>query len=889
MRHAPGDFIGSYEVAAILGAGGMGEVYRARDTTLDRDVALKILPERFALDGERLMRFEREARVLATLNHPNIAQIYGVSESSGNRALVMELVGGATLAERIGRGPLPAEEALAIARQVADALEAAHEKGIVHRDLKPGNIKLTLEGTVKVLDFGLAKALGKGAEADPAESPTVTASATRGGVVLGTAAYMSPEQARGRAVDKRTDIWAFGCVLYELLTGQRVFAGQSLSDTMAAVLGREPDWTLLPPALPAAIRRLLQRCLEKDPKRRLHDIADARIELDDAMAGRMYAPAAGDAPARRARYWRALAIAASCAALLLAALAIATRWRGAPGVAGIEWATGNIAAAQLTNYGGLETSAAIAPDGRTFAFVSDHAGTPDIWLRQVSGGEPVRLTADDARESDLIYSPDGETIYFTRVEGTDRSIWRMSALGSGLQRLVANAHRPASSPDGSALAYYTADRNGGIALVVGDRTGGNPRTLARGLTGLSPPRWSRDGGRLSYLQEGLWAPKNLFVVDVERGDVRQVTQFTKADEGIGSHDWLPGNRYLAVSYLAAGSEGGEDLGIFDIQTGSLSRLTFNVGGQSFQHVSLSADGSRLMATSFLHRHGLWKVPLGADPDESGRLAVRVIDDTHDPSWISVSRDGRTLLFAGTFTGGRHAWTMALDGAAEPRQVTATPGLNVLHPAVSPDGTRVTFASTMSGVSDIWLQNVDGSGLRQLTSDAHPDAWPVWSPDGRVIAFQSLRDGRYQAWHVASAGGRAEQLWDGFFRADWIRKPGGNGTWLASWFGGSLRLYDFERRTVVWEKPIVGVGAPVFSPDGRFVSIEAREGRRRSSIWIFEAATGEQRLAVRLPEGFLAEFRAPWVDGGKALLVSRVEEASHVVLFDRFWVPEGSSR
>ena len=290
MALAPGARRGPYEIIAKIGAGGMGEVYRARDTKLDRDVALKILPAAFASDPGRLARFEREAKTLAALNHPHIAHIHGLEEFDGVRTLVLEFVDGPTLADRIAHGPIPINEALTIARQIAEALEAAHDQGIIHRDLKPENIKVRTDGTVKVLDFGLAKALDptSAATADVTASPTITAPAlmTGAGMIVGTAAYMSPEQARGKAVDRRTDIWAFGCVLFEMITGRRVFPGATVSDTIAAVLERSPDWTALPPATPPRVRHILARCLEKDPKQRWRDIADVRIELDDGEAWR---------------------------------------------------------------------------------------------------------------------------------------------------------------------------------------------------------------------------------------------------------------------------------------------------------------------------------------------------------------------------------------------------------------------------------------------------------------------------------------------------------------------------------------------------------------------------------------------------------------------------
>ena len=348
MSLSPGTRLGPYELEAPIGAGGMGEVYRARDTKLGRLVAIKILPHLFTSDPDRLARFEREARMLASLNHPHIGAIYGVEESAGVRALVLELVEGPTLADRPAKGPIPLAESLAIVRQIADALEAAHQRGIVHRDLKPANIKITPNGIVKVLDFGLAKAAASdGTARDLSQSSTVTVGITREGVILGTAAYMSPEQARGLAVDKRTDIWAFGCVLFEMLTGRAAFAGETLTDTLAAILERKPSWTALPHSTPAGMRRLLQRCLEKDPKRRLHDIADVRIEIDDALiAPADEASARAAAPARR---FAPVAIAALAGgAVIAAALGAWVMMRPVPVRSGAPGAFRDRAAARPT-------------------------------------------------------------------------------------------------------------------------------------------------------------------------------------------------------------------------------------------------------------------------------------------------------------------------------------------------------------------------------------------------------------------------------------------------------------------------------------------------------------------------------------------------------------
>ncbi len=374
--------IGAYQILSLLGAGGMGEVYRARDAKLGRDVAIKVLPASFASDPERLHRFEREARMLAALNHPHIGGIYGFEEADGVRGLVLELVEGDTLAEKLGElssvksrvSGLPLDEALSIARQIAEALEAAHEKGIVHRDLKPANIKITPDGVVKVLDFGLAKAfVGDASGPDLSQSPTATAGGTREGMILGTAAYMSPEQARGKPVDKRTDIWAFGCVLYEMLTGRAAFAGETISDTIAAILEREPEWRALPAQTPAGIRQLLRRCLDKDPKRRLRDIGDARIEIDDVQSGLQQDGRVAQAPAgsrRRLAWTSALAL----IALIAAAMGV---WALRPAPTAPE------ARLEINTPPTRDPSLAISPDGLKIVFVGRSAGQSQLWLRSL--------------------------------------------------------------------------------------------------------------------------------------------------------------------------------------------------------------------------------------------------------------------------------------------------------------------------------------------------------------------------------------------------------------------------------------------------------------------------------------------------------------------------
>ncbi len=906
MSLATGTKLGSYEILAPLGAGGMGEVYRARDTKLGREVAIKVLPSSFASDPDRLARFEREARLLASLNHPNIGAIYGVEESGGVVALVLELVDGETLADRIGKGSrlraagasarqagLEMGEALAIARQIADALDAAHERGIVHRDLKPANIVLTPDGTVKVLDFGLAKE-GTGsagpAGSDLSHSPTLIGP-TLDGVLLGTAPYMSPEQARGKSVDKRTDIWAFGCVLFEMLTGRRAFSGETTSDTIAAILEREPDWTQFPAPTPPHVLRLVRRCLDKDPKRRLRDIGDARVELDGALAPGAETERQSDRPS-----WWAWAVAAILVAVASSvATSLVLRMNGMRAASKAPPSMAATIASRLTNYGGNESDAVLAPDGRSFVFVSDHNGTPDIWLRQVSGGDPVRLTNDEALETNLAYTPDGEAIYFARIEGNGASIWRMGALGGQQQRVLSAVPTDGTiistnvtpqvfslSPDGRRMAFHARG-----ALTVSDVDGAGGRTLAENvLTSAGRPAWSPDGRRLAFVRGGLFAPGNLFVVDTATGRERQVTHFTRSIEGVSSQAWLPDGQHLVVSYVPSSRQQAPgDLGILDSDDGSIVRLTLAVS-DGLSNPSVSADGSRLIVSASHYEREVWKVPLGSDPDANGRAAIRLMDAARDPMWTFVTRDGRTLLFNSPTSGSRNLWTWELSGRSAPRQITAIANDVIGHSSLSPDGSRVAFVSNATGNSDIWTQSVDGSNLRPLTSDAPADSWPVWSPDGRWVAYSSLR-GAQETWRVLADGSAPpEKVIDGFFRGDWATAADGGTRIVTSDGGTNVRLIDVERRAVVWTTRVWSSGGtlsmPQFSPDGRRVSVPLPAGPGRDAIWILDASTGEGRIAVRFSRPMQVFFRASWADNGSALIVNGYRLQRHIELFDRFW-------
>ena len=497
-----GSRLGSYEITAKLGEGGMGEVYRATDTSLKREVAIKVLPAAFTEDKERLARFEREAQLLAQLHHPNIASIFGLEESGGIRALVMELVEGPTLAERLESGPLSFTESLSFALQIAQALEEAHEKGIVHRDLKPQNIKASSEGKAKVLDFGLAKAMDATASAasaaDLARSPTLMNSptltgvhGTQLGVILGTAAYMAPEQARGGAVDKRADIWAFGVVLYEMLTGKSLFAGPTVSDTLAGVLKTEIDWKVLPSETPTEIRRLLRRCLERNPKNRLHDIADARLVLDDLLAGRAEAgelPAAAVVPsAARGAGWPTK-LAWLAGGLAMGALAIAALGRSL-----FQPPPARPPVVRSLTYSGTSGSASLSADGKFMAFVSSRDGTSRIWLKQLASGEEVALTA--GRDFWPQISPDSGSVLFRRADKGRVDLYRVPLVGGEPRRLASDVELAGWSPDGKRIAVGRLQDSGSQILLI-PAEGGEEQLLLELDASVRGLDWSPDGNSL---------------------------------------------------------------------------------------------------------------------------------------------------------------------------------------------------------------------------------------------------------------------------------------------------------------------------------------------------------------------------------------------------------
>jgi Tol biopolymer transport system component len=770
-----GTRLGPYEVQGALGAGGMGEVYRARDARLNRDVALKILPEVFAADPDRLARFKREAQVLASLNHPHIAAIYGLEEADGVRALVLELVEGPTLADRIARGPMPVEEALPVARQLTEALEAAHERGIVHRDLKPANIKVRPDGAVKVLDFGLAKALEPApVNADMSQSPTITSPAmTRMGMILGTAAYMSPEQAKGRAADKRSDNWAFGCVLFEMLTGHRAFSGEGVADTLAFILTKEPAWDLLPPETPPSIRRLLRRCLERDRTRRLADIADARLDLDEGVADGTGSGAALAPPSRSPstpRRWLPWSIAAASLATTLWLAGITVFDRPAPDtrvVRGSILLPGRLG----TRWGGtLGANLALSPDGRRLAFVAtDTTGHRQLWLRTLDGSA-ARPLAD-----------------------------------------TEDALSPFWSPDSRWLAFVA---NGKLKKM--DPSGGPAVTLCE--SAVSGGTWNQ-GDIILFTQS---TTQLLAQVRASGGAPATVTALDAKVEGRHAYPhFLPDGRHFV--YVAMGFT--EQLAVYvgSLDSTQRSRLPLDAGFVQYaQGFLLFARGSTLMAQPFdERRHAL----AGVAVPVAEQLRV---DAPGRGSFFSVSATGMLVFQEDPSPGNELVW---YDREGRPTSTLGTVA-DYTDLRLSPDGRHALVSIAEPGTTnrDLWIFDV-ARGLRtRFTSDPAPETHNVWSPDGSRIAFDSRRKGHRDMYQKASNGTGDEEVlledefdknptaWspDGRFILYIRRSPNPN-IWVLP-LAGDRKPFPF-RETPSSELPTA------FSPDGRWVAYFSNESGR----------------------------------------------------------------
>jgi Tol biopolymer transport system component len=868
--------IGSHRILSLLGAGGMGEVYRARDTRLNRDVAIKVVPDRFLSIPGRLGRFELEARVLATLNHPHIGAIYGLEEADGVRGLVLELVEGATLAERVASSPLSIQEALDVARQIVDALEAAHEKGIIHRDLKPANVKITPEGTVKVLDFGLAKVFAIDESInDVSQTPTIATDRTREGEVAGTTAYMSPEQARGKPVDKRTDIWAFGCVVYEMLTARPAFAGETASDTIVAILEHEADWTALPPETPPGVRRLLHRCLQKDPKRRLRDIGDARLEIEEALSPSV---TAGGSPKREdAKAGRRPGIATGVGLLLLAGAGVGAWqlqrleyfWRNP-----LEGAT----VTRLTDFEGAEHHAAISRDGKFVVFLSDRDGSWDAWVTQVGTGKDHNLTKGSVRElrnpgtRTVGFSPDGSfvTLWTRKADpGSVDAGWAVPTLGGDVVPYLKGVSELDWSPDGTRIVYHPPAEGDPIFVTKPDEKVGRQIYVARRGIHNHFPIWSHDGAFI-YFVHGL---------PLEDSDVWRIRPAGGQPERLTFHaarvtfPILLNDRTLL--YLATDDEGyGPWIYAMDVERRIPHRIF--AGADPYTSLAVSADGRRLVATVSRSTARLWRVP----------LADRLMEESDAAPLSLPTASGQSprikpgyLIYRGQKSGRDGLWKLSGDGAAT-ELWSGVNGRVIAGAAIAPDGLKVAFTVKGRGATHLYLTNGDGTGTHRIAEELDVRGAPAWSPDGRWLAVAVNRDGEPRLFKIPVDGGTPVPL---------VQEYSIDPAWSPS---GQFLVYSgADVGTTFPVKAVSADGTPrhlpnliltrgarhlVFSGEDALVILKGDISHKE--FWRVDLTTSRERQLTTLRRGFdLGDFDLS--PDGREIIFDRTREESDIVLID----------
>jgi serine/threonine-protein kinase len=764
MRFPPGTRLGTYELVAVLGAGGMGEVYRARDTSLQRDVAIKLVRPELCGNADSLARLRREARALAALDHPHVATVHELREVDEACCIVMELVGGETLGALLARRRLEIAETLRIASQIAAALEAAHERGIVHRDLKPANVKITPDGVVKVLDFGLALAEPRGDEPDSRVGPTTFA--TSAGVVMGTAAYMSPEQARGRAVDRRTDLWALGCVLFEMLAGRRAFVGETTTDTLVAVLEREPDWAQLPAETPPAVRHLLRRCLEKDARRRLRDAGDARLEIDDALAA-LATPLGGAArpPARQPPSW--------------------------PLVAGAGL-IGGAAIAALVAYL-VVRPLQVPPDGAVRFTVSLPPGDELGWIDFPA----------------VLISPDGRLLAYVVAQGerTALALRPMDALAATVIPGTEGAHSPFFSPDSRWLAFF-AD-----GLLKRVPVAGGPSVTICGAEGAFGGSWGADD--TITFAGGTGSP--LLRVAAAGGSPSRITRLD-TDRGEFSHRWPEWVDEQTVLYTVGTVGNWDEAEIVAERLDNHRRAVLVTGGT---HPRYLADG-RLLYT---HAGTVWSVAFDRDDlriaGEPRRVLDGVLTSPDGAAQFSVARSGARAYVPAPAAGGRRL--ASVEGAI------VTPFVAPLRayasPRVSPDGTRL-IVTIADDTEQVWLYDVASAALKQLTFDAAARG-AIWTPDGQRITFSSARGGVLNLYTMrADRRGSPERL----RVSDSVQLPGSwapDGSLLAyveqhPVTGRDVWLLESDGEARPFVSSPFDESAPRFSPDGRWVAFVSNE-------------------------------------------------------------------
>jgi Tol biopolymer transport system component len=881
MTLATGSRLGPYQILAPLGAGGMGEVYRAKDPRLGRDVAVKVLPASFSKDPDRLRRFEQEARAAGALNHPNITAVHDVGTVDDSPYVVSELLDGETLRSRLAGGALTPRRAIDYAIQIAHGLAAAHEKGIVHRDLKPENLFVTKDGRVKILDFGLAK-LTRAEKGGPQTNlPTQTAG-TEPGMVMGTLGYMSPEQVRGQPADARSDIFSFGAILYEMLSGRRAFHGNTSADTMSAILLKEPDeLSETNRNIPPGLERIVRHCLEKTPEQRFHSAHDLAFDLE-ALSGVSSGTVAAAIPARRA-------FPASFAAII--ALAIA-------GIAGAALFFSRQKAAEplrtsFLTFSGSDSAPAMSPDGRLVAFVSDRDGRFRIWIKQIGTGEEVALTSgDDAAPR---FSRDGSSLMFVHAEKGESSLYRMAVVGGPPRKMVEDALAGDWSPDGSRIAFVRSREQGrapGSVLAVAGSDGSAERVLATtSQLPIASPRWSPSGTTIAYVELGRTFGKadQLVLLDVANGKSRSLppratggsissvawtsdgkgivyaqseeltalvplSRLVLQDVGSGTAHlfaWMPhfvtgvdlGSGSVVLDALALS----ENLTELPLSSGKAAPERVTRGNSIDRQPVYTPDGREIVFSST--RSGnieIWGI------DRRDGAVRRLTQDTAQDWDPGFTRDGKTLLYSSNRGGHFEIWTAEADGRRA-RQLTKD-GVDAENPTATPDGEWIVYASLHPEKRGVWKIRRDGSGAVRLTSDVpyHPEV----SPDGQYVVYHTPPDPGWSEIRVVRVAGRPVDY--------------------------RIRLILPGAQVPVGLRGSTGsLGRARWTPDGRAIAFIAVDERNRSGVMLQDFAPGRDTTATRRRLAGFDDQLNPESLGispdGARLLVSSVQSSSSLML------------
>jgi len=837
-----GKTLSHYKVIEKIGQGGMGEVYRAEDTNLSRDVAIKVLPEQFTKDPQRLARFEREAKLLASLNHPNIAAIYGLEEADGVRFLALELVPGETLQERVAKGPLPIEEALEVCRQISEGVEAAHEKGVIHRDLKPANVKVTPEGKVKILDFGLAKAFEEEVSpADMSQSPTLTEEMTRAGVILGTAAYMSPEQAKGKPVDKRADIFAFGAVLYELLTGKRTFEGETITETIASVLKSEPDWEKLPGDTPGRIRELLEDCLQKEAHDRLHDIANVRIQIKKALSEPATVSPIGQTLAGQPGRGRRT-ITLSLAVLAGAAIGVAIWSLMRPPLSPPEALKRLVIQLPSTAPFEVETwrpAVALSPDGSRLVYVANRGGRRQLYLRQMDRLEATPIPGTEGGHSPF-FSPDGQSVGFVVVN----KLKKVSVTGGAPQTLadISPVTRGATwGPDDTIIFTRALDHGLERILAVGDTPPDDAFSDA--------PRSSMGG-------------QTLTVPDPTEGEY--------------SHRWpqfLPGGKAVLFTIDTGGSFDEARIAVLSLETGKVKVLLdggTNARYSPTGHIVFGRAGA-LLAVPF----DLERLERTGDPVT---LVQGILMEPGGAAHFAFSDDGSLAYVpGGMLVSDRKLVWVNRQGEVDP--LPAEPRVYT-SPSLSPDGRQVAVIIREGSNYDVWITEAARGTLTRLTSHPGEDIAPIWTPDGKKVTFASEMSGPGPtlSWKPADASGPQELLLERQVR----------GQIPTSWSpDGQTLVFTDLKVPDIWMLPLGGEEKPwafldtdfeesgaMFSPDGHWLAYMSNEtGRDEVYVQSFGGSGPRGKRQVSIGGG----AEPVWAPDGRDLFYRNGDEMMAVAI------------